>query len=201
MSSMPTGQAMPVVGTDSQPAQMPASAPMPTPVTTQQPMAAGQSPAPMQQPEPIMQAPIAAPIQAESPMQTATPQVERMEMPMQPIDLTGQSEMPIQQMAAPEEGGDKKKMIIIIVVIVAGLLAGLAGFFVWRSMSAPEEVAPVTEAPINIPSEPTPIEQVTVPVTPEQDDISVIEQELNAFNVNSVDAELQTGLNEVNAAL
>lgn len=159
-------------------------------------------PQPVQMPEPAAQ-PV-APVVESQPMQPpmpGVPEVERMQMPMQPIDLSGQQEMPIQT-SGPEAGG-KKKMVIIAVVIVAGLLAGAGAFFVWRNMNepAPEAAMTVEEQPIQPVTVPTTTEQVTAPVAPEADDLSVIENDLNMLNASTIDADLQSGLAEINRSL
>ena len=94
-------------------------------------------------------------------------------------------------------------MYIIIGVVIAGLLAGVVAFFIWRSMSAPApETAAIPEQqpaqPITVP---TTTEQVVVPVAPEPDSVTIIEQDLSAFNATSVDAELQGGLAEITKSL
>lgn len=185
--TVPVGEAMPIAPTEPQPAQMPTPTPMPAP--------APQMPAsPV---VPVMPTESQQPIGNVAPV---APTVERMEMPMQPIDLSGQSEMPIQP-GTPEEGGGKKKMIIIAIVVFAGLAVGLGAFFVWRMMNAPAEEVPVVEQPIAAPILPPVSEQVVIPAAPELDDISVVEQELNAFNAATIDMDLQNGLNEISKAL
>ena len=181
---MSTGEAMPVP--EMQPMQQ-ATAPasMPTPIQeAPQPMPIPQpqvsaSTQPAEQQVPVPQQPIAAP-------QVAEPQMERMEMAMQPIDLSGQSEMPIQQ-SEVADGGNKKKIIIIIAAVIVVIAAGVGGFFVWKMANAPVEEVPIEAQPIEVPALPEVQEQAVIPMAPEQDAISVIEEELNAFNVSAID--------------
>lgn len=187
----PTGEspasAQPPVATPA-PAPMPTAAPVevPAPVTSSMP----QQPAVMPSPAPV-EVPVARP--EERNMSVETP----IEPVMRPIDLS-MHEGAVAQGSAPTDEG-KKKMIILAVVIVAGLAAGAIGFFVWRSMNAPVEETPIVDQDM---------QGVTIPVTQpvavpalEADDISVIEQELNALNDAALDKEAQDALNAVNTAL
>lgn len=133
------------------------------------------------------------------------PEVERMQMPIQPIDLSAQPNISIQpsgmtmQMEVPATGGGTKKVMIIGGVVVAGLIVGAIAFFVWKSGQQP--VVPVAEQ--TAPVQATPVTTTTgiIPQTPQLDDISVIESDLNAFNVGGIDAEAQANLNEIDKSL
>lgn len=165
----------------------------------------GAMPAQMPSPEPVQ------PAQSMGTMPSAAPEVERMQIPMQSMDSMPaiQPGMPAQQggmtmqMGTPTGGGGKKTMIIVG-VIVAGLIVGGIAFFVWRmNQSVPaSSVAeqPVPIAPVELPPVTT-TTQAVVPPAPQPDDISVIEQGLNTFNVGGVDAELQGNLSDVSKAL
>ena len=191
-NAMPTGESP-------APVQPPVEAPTPAPMPPAAPVevpAPVTPPMPQQQP-PVMQspAPIAAPMTRpeERIMSTETP----IEPVMRPIDLSMHEGVAPQGSAPIDEG--KKKMIILAVVIVAGLAAGAIGFFVWRSMNAPIEETPIVDQDMQSVTIPA-VQQVTAPAL-EADDISVIEQELNALNDATLDKEVQDALNTVNAAL
>lgn len=182
----------------------PAPAPMPTPMPTPAPEPAG--PAPVI--PPIQQQPAAtpSPVSAEPMAPTARPEERpvqtnvRMEAPiepvMRPIDLSAHEGAAPQANAPMDEG--KKKMVIIAIVVVAGLIAGAAGFFIWRAMGPAEEViVPEQALPVSDVSIVTP---VVIPVI-EADDISVIEKELGSFNVADIDKESQGSLDAINAEL
>lgn len=175
---VPTGEAM----AEEAPAQMPTPAPMPT--------------APVEPQQPVSYAP------------PVIPEVERMQMPMQPIDLSTQSDMAVQQggmtMQMETPTGGNKKMMIIIGVVVAGLVVGGIAFFVWKGMQQPAPETPVVEqtpAPVVFPPVTAPIETAVVPPAPQMDAITVIEKDLNAFNVGGIDAEVQGSLSEISKSL
>ena len=191
---------MPVGEGTAQP-QQPVEMPVPAPMQPQQPVEMP-TPAPVQ-PQPVAEAPIITPVDMAPPVmqqpQVLEPVVNTivtpMETTMQPIDLSGQGMQ--MQGGIPEEGG-KKKIIIIIAVIVAGLLVGLGAFLFWRTTNAPTpEVAPIVEDATPV----IEIQEMQPIAAPEADDVSVIEQDLNAFNIGGIDAELQGELNVINAAL
>lgn len=171
----------------------------------------GAMPAPMQPTSEMpAQMPTPEPMQPTGTMPAATPEVERMQIPMQSMDsmpaiqsgMATQSGGMTMQMGTPA-GGGSKKIMIIIGVIVAGLIVGGIAFFVWR-MNQPSPAAPVAEqpiptAPVVLP--PVATTTVTSPVIPQPDNISVIEADLNTFNVGGIDAELQGNLNNVSKSL
>lgn len=185
-AGMPVGEAMPMPATEPQPAGMPVAAPV-------QPVEQQTVVAPTQPMPEVQQQAVAA--------QPVVPQVERMQIEMQPIDLTGQQQAAQPQAIIPEEGDNKKKILIIAGVVIALLAVGVGGFFAWQAMNEPEAVIPPVEQPITTTTEVPVVEEVAVPATPEPDAISVIEQELNAFNAASMDAELQADLNAVSGSL
>lgn len=185
-TGMPVGEAMPMPATEPQPAAMPVAAPA-------QPVEQQIAATPMQpMPEVQQQTVVAQPV---------VPQVERMQIEMQPIDLTGQQPAAQPQAIMSEEGGDKKKLMIISGVVVALLVVGVGGFFAWQAMNKPEAVVMPVEQPVTIPTDTPAIEEVVIPAAPEPDAILVIEQELNAFNATGMDAELQADLSAVSGAL
>lgn len=170
-SPSPVGQAAPA----ELPGQMQTPAPTPMPAS------------PMEQ-QPSNDAPFAA------------PEVERMQMPMQPIETAPQQAGVTMQMGVPQGGGNKKVIIIGVVVIVLLALGG-GGFLAWRSMNQPVVETPVAEQPTTPITVPTSTETVVVPVAPQPDDISVIEQALDAFNIGGIDAEIEANLSEISKSL
>jgi len=168
--------------------QQPAPMPEPASVSQAQPAEPVVPQPPVEMPPSVQQQPINEPIAqpVEIPPQ---PQIEPV---MKPIDLSATvSEMP--QVATMDV--QKKRMIMLIIAIVAGLVVGVGGFYVWKAMNLPvEEMAPIEEV----------AEQVVKPesIAPaiEADDLSVIEQELDALNVGNIDIELQSDLDAINAA-
>lgn len=152
-------------------------------------------PASMPTPSPVSGSiPPVVPAEPQQQPVASTPQIS-----MSPIDLSGQQEMPLQTIS-PDAGG-KKKMIIIAIVVIAGLIAGTAGFFIWRAVNKPVEEVPVVEAPLVVPTLPTTTEQVVAPAPPEQDSVTVIEQGLNTFNAATLDAEVQSNLDAIGKSL
>jgi uncharacterized membrane protein YebE (DUF533 family) len=109
------------------------------------------------------------------------------------------------QVGAPAGAGSKKIMIIAGAAAAVLIVGGIA-FFIWKSGSEPTpEQAPAAveqaSAPIALPPLATTTETAAAPSVPQQDDISVIEQDLNAFNVGGIDAEVQGNLSEVSKSL
>ena len=184
-----------------QPAPIGEAMPMGAPTQPQTPPMAAPEPQPTPMPAPAPATPAAEPQQMQ---QQAAPEVEQMEMSMQPIDLSGQQEMAMPQTSSNE--GSKKRLFIIIGVIIAGLVVGVVAFFIWRAnQQQPVEQIPAAGSPSEtsalpneIPALPTTTQQV---VAPAPDDITVIEQDLSAFGTSTIDTELQNNLNSVNSAL
>lgn len=191
-NAMPTGEG-------SVPTQPPVAPPAPAPMPAATPIEAASVVPPMPQQPPV--APPVVPLEPLMPTSRPEERIMSAETPiepvMRPIDLSMHEGVVPQGSASTDEG--KKKIIILAVVIVAGLVAGTIGFFVWRSMTAPVEEASVIDQ--NMQSVTIPVTQpVAVPVL-EADDMTVIEQELNALNDAVLDKEAQDALNAVNAAL
>lgn len=186
-------------GEGSVPVQPPVVPPAPAPMPTAVPVEPTLVTPPMPQQPPVVTpiAPIEPIVPASRPEESVMTAETPIEPVMRPIDLSMHEEVAPQGGMPMDEG--KKKMIILAVVIVAGLAAGAIGFLVWRSMTAPVEEVSVIDQDIQ--SVTIPVTQpVAVPVI-EADDITVIEQELNAFNDAALDKEAQDALNAVNAAL
>jgi hypothetical protein len=159
---------------------------------------AGQMPAPAPMPSNVVE-----PQQPVNSEPIAAPEVERMQMPMQPVDVSAQPSGITMQMESSTTGGGNKKVIIIGAVVIGLLIVGGGAFFIWKSMNQPAPETPVTEqasAPITVPAVTT-TETVAVPAAPELDAISTIEQDLNTFNVGGIDAEVEANLSEINKSL
>ena len=129
-------------------------------------------------------------------------QVERSEMPVEPllrpIDLSAQGGAAPQGSAPIDER--KRRLIIIAIVVVAGLIAGGIGFWIWNSMTAPTPTTPLS-AQQEAQSVKVEVPQAVPVATPEADSLVSIENDLNALNATSTDAEIQRNLDAVNAAL
>lgn len=153
-------------------------------------LSAEDKPAPAEAPAPMPTIEAnAVPVAPTEPATTPTEPI------MRPIDLSVHKETMGQAEIPPADG--KKKMVIIGAVIGAGILAGVVGFIIWRAMSVPSEDIPMQVEQEGVSGKVLP----AVVQTPEEDDISVIEQGLNAFNAADIDAGLQRDLDAVNAAL
>ncbi len=119
---------------------------------------------------------------------------------MQPAEQrTASSMMPGQDQA-------KKKLLIIGGVVVAGIVMGVGAFFIWRAthVQPTPEMVSQSGMPVATPVEPvatTTIAATTTAQMPAPDDITVIEQDLNRFNVQGIDAETNTALDMLNKAL